>query len=188
VVAADGSTRYLPARGGGPLSLAGPPPQVGTASLAPDELLLMFSDGLVERSGKDQSVGLAELAEVASSARGLDVPSLRAADAIDRVAELTVERMTRQGYQDDVPVLALRLTGGPVSDFGADVPAQPGQLAPLRARLEDWLIALGADEPDIVSIEIGVLEAVSNAVEHAYDLPGGRIRVEGVLDEQGQPV
>ena len=122
MVAADGSTRYLPAPGGGPLSLAGPPPQVGTASLAPDELLLMFSDGLVERRGMDQSVGLAELAEVASSARGLDVPSLRAADAIDRVAELTVERMTRQGYQDDVTVLALRLTGGPVSDFAPTCP------------------------------------------------------------------
>ena len=56
----------------------------------------------------------------------------------------------------------------------------------MRARLEDWLVALGADEPDIASIEIGVLEAVSNAVEHAYDLPGGRIRVEGALDEQGR--
>jgi len=186
VVAADGSSRYLPAPGGGPLSLAGPSPRVGTATLAPDELLLMFSDGLVERSGQDQSVGLAELAEVASSALRLDVPSLRAADATDRVAELTVERMTRQGYQDDVTLLALRLTDEPVPDFFADVPAQPGQLAPLRARLEDWLVALGADEPDIASIEIGVLEAVSNAVEHAYDLPGGRIRVEGVLDEQGR--
>ena len=171
VVAADGSTRYLPAPGGGPLSLAGPPPRVGTATLAPDELLLMFSDGLVERSGQDQSVGLAELADVASSAVRLDVPSLRAADATDRVAELTVERMTRQGYQDDVTLLALRLTGEPVPDFFADVPAQPGQLAALRARLEDWLVALGADEPDIASIEIGVLEAVSNAVEHAYDTP-----------------
>jgi anti-sigma regulatory factor (Ser/Thr protein kinase)/anti-anti-sigma regulatory factor len=111
---------------------------------------------------------------------------LRAADATDRVAELTVERMTRQGYQDDVTLLALRLTGEPVPDFFADVPAQPGQLAPLRARLEDWLVALGADEPDIASIEIGVLEAVSNAVEHAYDTPGGRIRVEGTLDTQGR--
>ena len=66
------------------------------------------------------------------------------------------------------------------------MPAEPGQLAPLRARLEDWLVALGTDEPDIASIEIGVLEAVSNAVEHAYDIPGGRIRVEGTLDTQGR--
>ena len=186
VVAADGSTRYLPAPGGGPLSLAGPPPRVGAATLAPDELLLMFSDGLVERTGQGQSVGLAELADVVSAAVRLDVPSLRAAEATDRVAELTVERMTRQGYQDDVTLLAVRLTGKPIPDLYADVPAEPGQLAPLRARLEDWLVALGAAEPDIASIEIGVLEAVSNAVEHAYDIPGGRIRVEGALDTQGR--
>ena len=116
---------------------------------------------------------MAELADVASSALRLDVPSMRAAEATDRVAELILERMTRQGYQDDVTLLAVRLTGGPVPDLFADVPAEPGQLAPLRARLEDWLVALGADEPDIASIEIGVLEAVSNAVEHAYDIPGG---------------
>jgi hypothetical protein len=46
-----------------PLSLAGPPLRVGAPTLAPDELLLMFSDGLVERTGQDQSVGLAELAD-----------------------------------------------------------------------------------------------------------------------------
>ena len=112
---------------------------------------------------------------------------MRAAEATDRVAELILERMTRQGYQDDVTLLAVRLTGGPVPDLFADVPAEPGQLVPLRARLEDWLVALGADEPDIASIEIGVLEAVSNAVEHAYDIPGGRSRVEGTLDTRAGP-
>ena len=68
VVAADGTTRYLSAPGGGPLGLAGPRPLVGRATLDPGDVLLLFSDGLVERSGQDQSVGLAELAEVASAA------------------------------------------------------------------------------------------------------------------------
>ncbi len=175
VVAADGATRYLPAPGGGPLGLAGPRPLVGRATLDPGDLLLLFSDGLVERTGQDQSVGLAELADVASAAMRARAPSLHADDATDRVAELTVERMTRQGYQDDVTLLALRLTGAPVTDLTVDIPARPGQLAPLRARLQDWLVALGAGEHDIASIEIGVLEAVSNAVEHAYaesDRPG----------------
>jgi len=36
---------------------------------------------------------LAELADVASSALRLDVPSMRAAEATDRVAELILERM-----------------------------------------------------------------------------------------------
>ena len=105
--------------------------------------------------------------------------------ATDRAAQLTVEAHDPHGYQDDVTLLAVRLTGKPF-DLFVDVPAEPGQLALLRARVEDWLVALGAGEPDIASIEIGVLEAVSNAVEHAYDIPGGRVRVEGALDAQGR--
>ena len=35
VVSADGSTRFLPAPGGGPLSLAGPPPRVGAVTWPP---------------------------------------------------------------------------------------------------------------------------------------------------------
>jgi serine phosphatase RsbU (regulator of sigma subunit)/anti-sigma regulatory factor (Ser/Thr protein kinase)/anti-anti-sigma regulatory factor len=186
VVAADGATRYLTAPGGGPLGLAGPRPLVGRATLDPGDVLLLFSDGLVERSGRDQSVGLAELADVASAAMRARAPSLHADDATDRVAELTVERMTRQGYQDDVTLLALRLTGAPVTDLTVDIPARPGQLSPLRGRLQDWLVALGAGEHDIASIEIGVLEAVSNAVEHAYSGATGRVRVEGVLDAHGR--
>jgi PAS domain S-box-containing protein len=186
VVAADGATRYLTAPGGGPLGLAGPRPLVGRATLDPGDVLLLFSDGLVERSGRDQSVGLAELADVASAAMRARAPSLQADDATDRIAELTVERMTRQGYQDDVTLLALRLTGAPVTDLTVDIPARPGQLAPLRGRLQDWLVALGAGEHDIASIEIGVLEAVSNAVEHAYTGSTGLVRVEGVLDAHGR--
>ena len=129
---------------------------------------------------------MAELAEIATTALRVGAPSLMSADTTDRVAELTVERMTRQGYEDDVTLLAVRLTGQPVPEFAADLPAEPGQLSVLRGRLEDWLIAVGASEADIASIEIGVLEAVTNAVEHAYDEPGGRVRVEASLDEQGR--
>jgi serine phosphatase RsbU (regulator of sigma subunit) len=122
VVAADGSTRYLPAPGGGPLSLAGPPPRVGTATLAPDELLLMFSDGWSSAAARTSPSGWPNWPTVASSAVRLDVPSLRAADATDRVAELTVERMTRQGYQDDVTLLALRLTASRSPIFSPTCP------------------------------------------------------------------
>jgi anti-anti-sigma factor len=186
VLSADGAARYLPAPGGGPIGLAGPTPVVGTVTLVPGDLLMLFSDGLVERTGQGLSVTMSELADVASSALRVGTPSLMAADAADRVAELVVERMTRLGYEDDVTVLAVRLTGEPAAPFHADVGAEPPQLSGLREELEKWLIGLGASEPDIASIEIGVLEAATNAVDHAYDGSGGRIQVEGVLDEQGR--
>lgn len=186
VVSIDGAARYLPAPGGGPLGVAGPAPTIGTATLAPGDLLLCYSDGLVERPSQDLTVGLTELAEVASAAMRRGPASTMSADATDRVAELTVERMTRHGYHDDVTVLALRLTGRAVPDFAAEIPAEPGRLSVLRQDLERWLTELGVGESDIASIEIAVLEAATNSVEHAYPDGIGTVRVEGQLDGQGR--
>ena len=186
VVSIDGAARYLPAPGGGPLGVAGPGPTVGTATLAAGDLLLCYSDGLVERPSQDLTVGLTELADVASAAMRRGPASTMSADATDRVAELTVERMTRHGYHDDVTVLALRLTGQVVPDFVSEVPAEPGHLSVLRQGLEAWLTELGVGETDIASIEIAVLEAATNSVEHAYPDGGGTVRVEGQLDGQGR--
>ena len=186
VVSVDGSARYLPAPGGGPLGVAGPGPTVGTAQLKPGDLLLCYSDGLVERPGQDLTVGLTELADVASAAMRTGPAALMSADATDRVAELTVERMTRHGYHDDVTVLAVRLTGAPVPDFEMEIPAEPGRLSTLRRGLESWLTELGVGEADIASIEIAVLEAATNSVEHAYVGATGTVRVEGTLDGRGR--
>lgn len=190
VVSVGGAARYLSAPGGGPLGVAGPAPTVGTATLAAGDLLLCYSDGLVERPSQDLTVGLTELAEVASAAMRRGPASTMSADATDRVAELTVERMTRHGYHDDVTVLAVRLTGRVVPDFVSEIPAEPGRLSTLRRELEAWLTELGVGDSDIGSIEIAVLEAATNSVEHAYpaaDFPdGGTVRVEGQLDGQGR--
>ncbi|WP_300017874.1 SpoIIE family protein phosphatase [Pseudonocardia sp.] len=186
VVSVGGGARFLPAPGGGPLGVAGPAVTVGTATLAPGDLLLCYSDGLVERPGQDLTVGLTELADVASSAMRTGPGALMSADATDRVAELTVERMTRHGYHDDVTVLAVRRTDAAVPDFATEIPAVPARLSTLRRALEVWLTDLGAGESDIASIEIAVLEAVTNSVEHAYAGATGTVRVEGTLDGQGR--
>lgn len=196
VVGPDGSARFLPAPGGGPLGVAGPPTTVGTALLAPGELLLCYSDGLVERPGRELTEGMGVLAEVASAAvrtalagvgsGGVDGARPRPEEVADRVVETTVERMTRQGYHDDVTVLAVQHLGPTVSEFAAELPAEAARLSALRRDLEEWLIAIGAGETDIASIEIAVLEAVTNSVEHAYPGAPGTVRVEARLDGLGR--
>jgi serine phosphatase RsbU (regulator of sigma subunit) len=106
VVRPDGATRYLPAPGGVPLGVAGPDPETGTAFLRPGDLLLAYSDGLIERAGVARPDSTAELARVAADARVRGIPSLASADLPTRVAELIVERITRDGYADDVTVLS----------------------------------------------------------------------------------
>ncbi|WP_158852181.1 ATP-binding protein [Saccharothrix deserti] len=58
--------------------------------------------------------------------------------------------------------------------WGVEFPAQAGQLAAVRARLDDWLAGEGLGEDDRYDLLIAVNEAASNAVEHAYgpDQPG----------------
>lgn len=187
IVGPDGTTRFLPAPGGGPLGVAGPPPTVGTAALAPGELLLCYSDGLVERPGRELTEGMGVLAEVAAAAmRGVHGGTAPSADATDRVAELTVERMTRQGYHDDVTVLAVQHVGEATPEFVAEMPAEASRLSGLRRDLEDWLVLVGAGESDVASIQIAVLEAVTNSVEHAYPDGPGTVRVEARLDGRGR--
>ncbi|MFE9751375.1 ATP-binding protein [Saccharothrix saharensis] len=52
--------------------------------------------------------------------------------------------------------------------WGVEFPAQAGQLAAVRARLDAWLAAEGLSEDDRYDLLVAVNEAASNAVEHAY--------------------
>ena len=186
VVSPNGTARVLPAPGGGPIGVSGPPPVLGRAVLAPGEILLCYSDGLVERPGEEMAVGLCELTTVASEAARPGAPSPPSDDLVDRVAQHTVERMTRDGYADDVTVLALRRTGDAAADLAVELPARPDQLGALRGRLLSWLTSVGASDEDVLSINLAVLEAVANAIEHAYPGPGGTVRVEGHVDGGGR--
>lgn len=56
----------------------------------------------------------------------------------------------------------------------------------LRDQLGAWLNKAGASAVDIAAIESAVLEAVTNAVEHAYDESGGRVQMEGLIDGSGR--
>jgi anti-sigma regulatory factor (Ser/Thr protein kinase)/ABC-type transporter Mla MlaB component len=107
-------------------------------------------------------------------------------DPTERIADLTVERMTRDGHLDDVTLLVVRVTGAQVADLGIEVPAETAQLGVLREALGGWLAEVGAGQADVVSIELAVLEAATNSIEHAYREPGGNVRVEGVIDDRGR--
>lgn len=184
VIAPDGATRFLPVPGGGPLGAPGPSAEVGATVLAPGELLVCFSDGLVERTGQDLALNAGELAGIA--ARAVRSVGSAVKESADRVAAEVVEKMTRDGHEDDVTVLVLHRTGSVAPDLRVDVRADPQELAGVRKELLGWLTAVGAGAVDAAAVEIAVLEAVSNAMQHAYEVPGGRVRVDGFLDGSGR--
>jgi anti-anti-sigma factor len=188
VVGLDGHVRFLPAPGGGPIGVYGASARAAEATLEVGELLLSFTDGLVERDGDSPTNRLDELGRAASAAvvalRGsTDVTS---SAALDTVSGSVVEQMTRQGYGDDVTLLVAQRTGRVVPDFAVELPARRGVLAGLREQLGVWLQDIGASSADVLAVQLAVDEAVTNSVKHAYATDDGQVWVEGVLDGGGR--
>src|SRR6185437_13524377 len=69
VISAGGETRYLTVTGGSPLATSGTFP-VAADRLEPGDMLLLYSDGVLERHGRDVITSTVELARVAADVAG----------------------------------------------------------------------------------------------------------------------
>lgn len=168
VVAPEGVARYLPLSGGHPLG-TGSPLATAEAVLAPGEVVLLYCDGLVERAGQPVQERLQTLATVAGDVVANRAFPLAASHPVtERTAQQCLEIMTRHGYDDDVTVLVAQRRAEPVPPWRDRRPAVPGELAPLRTGLIDWLDLLGASRKDVDAIDLAVSELAANAMEHAY--------------------
>ncbi|MBL7258716.1 SpoIIE family protein phosphatase [Paractinoplanes lichenicola] len=199
-----GATRFLPPSGGGPLG-TGSQPVIAEATLAPDEVLLLYTDGLIERPGQSTQDAMRELATVIGDAVANRLLPLGAPEsAPERACEQGLELITRRGYDDDVTVLAAQRRSAPIAPLAVDLAAAPGRLAELRDTVRAWLWPIGPAGGDEHAIDLAVSELMANAIEHAYprfrpgpvrlraDLEtGGVLRLEvaddGVWAEPGDP-
>jgi anti-anti-sigma factor len=186
VITPDGTARFLPATGGGPLG-TGSVPALRSDELAAGEVVLLYSDGLIERPGRTLAEGMEELAVVAGdTAANRTLPASAATTPADRVCQLGVELLTRAGYADDVTTLAAQRLTAPVRELTAELPAEPESVITMRRALDDWLNEIGVATADRQVVELAVTEAVTNAAEHAYP-PGraGIVRLEAALGADG---
>jgi len=182
----SGNSRFLPATTAGPLG-TGSVPVLATATLRPGELLLLYSDGLIERPNRSISDGMAELARVAAdAAANRAFPARAAAAPADRVCQQTVELLTRTGYADDVTTLAAQLLPHPIAPLDLDLPAEILSLRTVRHEFLPWLAQAAPGEEDNDRLHLAVVEVVTNAIEHAYP-PGttGRFQLHAELGADG---
>jgi serine phosphatase RsbU (regulator of sigma subunit)/anti-sigma regulatory factor (Ser/Thr protein kinase)/ABC-type transporter Mla MlaB component len=169
IVAADGSrSHFLDGTGTGPLG-TGSAPVLATTTLRQGELVLLYSDGLIERPNRTISEGMADLAAVAADAVANRALSAGAAPApAERVCQLTVELLTRTGYADDVTTLAAQRLAEPVPVLRMELSGRLDSVTAVRRGLGEWFDRLDLAQDDRDALQLAVVEVVTNAVEHAY--------------------
>ncbi|MFA1548390.1 SpoIIE family protein phosphatase [Actinomadura chokoriensis] len=180
LIPSGGQARYLPASGGGPLGTGSGFP-LADDRLGVGDLLLLYSDGIIERPGLDVRASTVEFAQAAT-----DIAAGRALreewlPAVDRLTTQTLELLVRvTGHTDDITLLAAQRTDPP-PPLLLDIAAEPAAIPAVRKAVDEWLYDLGARAEDVVLLRHGIGELVTNAVEHAYGpaSPGGvRLRAE----------
>jgi serine phosphatase RsbU (regulator of sigma subunit)/anti-sigma regulatory factor (Ser/Thr protein kinase) len=160
VRAPDGSTAYLDAEAQLPL---GAVPRVTyvehPVQLDPGAMIVLYTDGLVERRDASLDEGLARLA----SAVGTAPHDAKAC------CDFVLQRLLggRRGG-DDVALLALQRTEPCAEPLSLRLPATSQTLRSLRRSLRTWLQAAGADPDEVYDLTLAANEAAANAVEHAY--------------------
>lgn len=168
-----GPPTYLRGASSLPLGVTGGRYADAEGSLSEGSLLVLYTDGLVERRGRSIGEGLAHLKRAV--AQGPREPEalcdhLLASLLGDNVAE------------DDVALLVLQSVPVAGRPLRLRLPAEPRSLAPLRRLTERWLQGTGATREDVAAILVACGEAVTNAIEHAYLPARGHVDVAGDLE------
>ncbi|BBX95751.1 SpoIIE family protein phosphatase [Mycobacterium lacus] len=186
LVTADAHARYLEPTGAGPLG-SGRGFPVRTETLDVGDMILLYTDGLIERPGKPLAASTTEFADLAAHlVGGRGFPMDNAGRPIDRICSQTLELLLRStGYSDDVTLLAVQRQT-PTPPLQTEVDATIHAARVIRARIRTWLSDIGADAGDVSDIVHAISEFVENAVEHAYtaEVPDG-IVVEATLAGDG---
>jgi serine phosphatase RsbU (regulator of sigma subunit)/anti-sigma regulatory factor (Ser/Thr protein kinase) len=143
-----------------------PPP--ATASFPPGSLLLLYTDGLVERRGESIDRGLERLVESLRRNWTLPIPVLLGAV----LADCGVQDGTAH---DDTALIALRSVGASDVHYVDVISAEREQLSLARSRLHRWLERIGTDADFREGVVVAANEVIANALEHGSDFDAGKL-------------
>jgi anti-sigma regulatory factor (Ser/Thr protein kinase) len=175
LVSPDGQTTFLDDAQSCPLAVVPNVRQRPTAAadFPPGSLLLLYSDGLIERRAQSLDEGMDRLECAVREYWNLP---------LDLLCNALVDDLLDAPRGDDVAILAVR---SPVSSQRMLLKkerASPSALAPLRSAMREWLALQGLASNHIDAMLIAAGEATANAIEHAYaDGEPGLLRVEATV-------
>jgi anti-sigma regulatory factor (Ser/Thr protein kinase) len=175
LLAPGGTPRYVAMAQGPPLGVSPGQAYDPIALRFPaGGVLLLYTDGLVERRGESIDAGFERLSQAASTA----VDAGRTTFA-DRVYFGLLQHVP---LEDDVALLAIESVplGGRLE---LSLSATPSVLVGLRRTIGRWLIRHRVAPNVRFDIAVAVSEAAGNAVEHAYRPGAAEFTVEGECSE-----
>lgn len=143
-------------------------------TLEPGDAFCLYSDGLVEERGAVAPERETALLEALGTPAAAEVLCERALAAL----------RPHGAAEDDVALLILQ-TSDAVEGLTTTHPAVPEELGAARARVREWLEAIGASHAEVSEIQLAANEACMNVIEHAYEgNGGGTFTLDGHLDGQ----
>jgi anti-sigma regulatory factor (Ser/Thr protein kinase) len=135
-------------------------------------LLILFTDGLIEVD-RDITTGEARLREAGRLALHRGEPN---------AARFIAETLVGNSPSDDVAVLTVATSVEPLRELDLTLPALPTSGRLFRQALHRLYLAVGLPEDRIASMQVAAGEAIMNAIEHAYGVRGGLVRVRGTVE------
>ncbi|MEU3948590.1 SpoIIE family protein phosphatase [Streptomyces sp. NPDC029526] len=152
----DGTTTFVDLPAGPPLGLGGLPFESAEIRVPEASQLVLYTDGLVEKRGRDIDVGLALLQGALS----------RPGRAPEETCRAVLEALPPDRATDDVALLVARtrvLDADRVADW--DVPREPSAVSRVRAEVARQLEAWGLAEVGFAT-ELILSELVTNAIRY----------------------
>ena len=157
----DGTATLVEGGRGLPLG-AGPDTKYRQAvvELPVGTVLLLYTDGLIERRGRPIDDGLDDLKRAA--AEGPSEP--------EELVEHILERLVGDAERgDDIALLAVRMLAVAPEPLRLRVPSRTGSLDLVRDAVRTWLSVAPMHRGDANDVVLAVWEACANAIEHALD-------------------
>jgi serine phosphatase RsbU (regulator of sigma subunit)/anti-sigma regulatory factor (Ser/Thr protein kinase) len=169
----DGSSEFLDVSPAPPLGTTASPIKSRTLQIDDGSILMLYTDGLVERRGEDIDEGLARL-------RALFAPGA-ATRQLDELCRAALADVYSDHQRDDIAILLARLRkiapDRHVSwNLAAKTTAARRARSLIRRPLRQWGLA------DLIPVaELAVSELVTNAVRYSHSKIGLRLVLEGGL-------
>ncbi|MFN8023021.1 MAG: SpoIIE family protein phosphatase [Acidimicrobiales bacterium] len=142
---------------------------VGSILLPPASLLVLYTDGLVERRGESLDVGLERLRAAVELVQHLPVSV---------VCDELIARLRPEGVADDLVVVAVRTAGATDTDFVEVLPADPVAWRMGRRHLREWLAERRLPATVSHDVLLAIDEAAGNAIEHGSPSSAHTVTVE----------